>query len=120
MSIEAGKLRHQIRIEQPVTVQDATTGETTTTWETFLAGVPCAIEPASVRDFIQSAAMQSDITVRVVFRYFEGVSKDMRFVAESGAYLGTVFNPKGLLRDKESGLEYITAPCSEGVNEGDF
>jgi len=31
-----------------------------------------------------------------------------------------VFNPEGYFEDQESGLEYITAPCSRGVNDGDL
>jgi hypothetical protein len=29
-----------------------------------------------------------------------------------------IFNPQGFLRDKDSGIEYVTIPCSQGANEG--
>ena len=85
-----------------------------------MTGVPCAIEPMSVKDFMQSAAMQSEVSLRITFRHLTGLSKNMRLVGECGCHLGKVYNPAGFLADKDSGVEYITAPCSEGVNEGDF
>jgi hypothetical protein len=29
-----------------------------------------------------------------------------------------IYNPQGWLADPVSGIEYLTAPCSEGVNDG--
>lgn len=120
MSIAAGRLRHRVRIERPVTAQNSQTGAMEVTWETFQDQVPAAIEPLSVKDFIQSAAMQSELSCRIVFRYIAGLTPDMRIIGLNEPYDGTVFNPAGFLGDKDSGLDYITAPCSQGVNQGDF
>lgn len=116
--IEAGRLRHAIDIQEPTQTQDAVTGEVTVSWTSVHESVPCAIEPLSVRDYIQSQAIQSDVAVRVVFRFLPNLSSDMRFVGVCGCHDGEVFNPEGYFEDQKTGRGYITAPCSRGVNDG--
>lgn len=119
MSLAAGDLRHMIDIQQPTKTQDAVTGEVTVVWDAVHENVYCSIQPLSVKDFIQSAAMQTELTSRVTIRYISGLTKDMRFVGVCGCHVGEIFNPAGFLRDPDSGMEYITSPCSSGINEGD-
>lgn len=119
MSLSAGDLRHTVKIQKPVKTQDATTGAQTVNWQDVHTDIPCSIKPLSVKDFLQSGALQADISVRIVIRYIAGLKKDMRFVGQSGPYVDEVFNPAGFFNDDQSGMEYITAPCSTGVNEGD-
>lgn len=120
MRLKAGRLRHRINIQTFTQAQDPVTGAVTATWATIHENVPCAIEPLSVKDYMQSQAVQSDVKVRVVFRYLPNLEPSMRFVGTSGAYLGEIFNPEGFFEDPESGRSYITAPCSRGVNDGDL
>jgi SPP1 family predicted phage head-tail adaptor len=108
--ISAGKLRHRITIQQPAITQDAQTGEITEGWSTFADNIPAAIEPLSARDFIQSAAMQSEITTRITVRYLAGIKPAMRIVDAS---TGSIYNIRGVLSDKDSGRAYITMPCDE-------
>lgn len=124
MTIAAGKLRHRVRIEQYVDVLDSSGeptrgehGEFIKEWQE-VATVWAAIEPLSAREFIQSAAMQSQITARIIIRYRSGLNAAMRLVHLVNDVPSKIFNPAGFLADKESGLEYLTIPCSEGVNEG--
>lgn len=119
MNVSAGKLRHRIRIEVPVQSRNEVTGAVDVTWNTLYSTVPCSIEPLSVKDFIQSQAKQAGIVARIVFRYLQNIPTDARFVALCGCHDGEIYNPEGLLRDAESGMSYITAPCSTGVNTGD-
>jgi SPP1 family predicted phage head-tail adaptor len=119
MSLAAGDLRHAVTVERPVKTQDSETGEQVVTWVPFFEDLPCSIKPLSVKDFLQSGAVQSNISVRITIRYIAGLTKDMRFVGKSGPYIGEIFNPAGFFNDDESGMEYITAPCSTGVNAGD-
>jgi SPP1 family predicted phage head-tail adaptor len=116
--LQSGKLRHRVAIQKPVESQDSVTGEITTTWRDVYSEVPCSIEPLSVKDFLQSANVQSEVTVRVQFRYLSNLNKKMRLLGLNGVHKDKVFNPAGFLADTVSGQEYITAPCSEGVNEG--
>lgn len=125
MSIEAGRLRHRVRIEQleyqrdshGEVIQDPQTGETSQEW-TEVATVWAAIEPLSAREFIQSQAIQSQVTARIIIRYRDGMNAAMRLVHVRTGRDDVIYNPAGFLADKESGLEYLTIPCSQGVNEG--
>lgn len=110
MTLAAGRLRHRVRIEQPVEDRDEDSGAVITTWA-LVAEVWAAIEPLSTREFIQAAAVQSEITGRIVIRFRDGLTPDMRII-----HNGRVLNPAGWLPDKDSGLEYLTAPYSLGEN----
>jgi SPP1 family predicted phage head-tail adaptor len=111
--IQAGKLRHRIDIQTPVHTQDPVTGANIKTWQTTHQSVPASVEPLSVKEFLQSKAEQSETSVRMMIRYREGLTADMRIV-----YRGKYYDPQGFLTDRESGREYITIPCSEGVDDG--
>ena len=106
--LAAGRLRHRVTIEQPTITQNPLTGEITEGWSTFAANIPAAIEDLSARDFIQSAAMQSEITTRITVRYLPGIKPNMRVVNGD-----TIYNIRGVLFDKDSRREYITLPCDE-------
>lgn len=119
MSLAAGKLRHRVRLERfdPVedsngVVQDPNSGEVLREW-TLVAEVWAAIEPLSVREFVQSGAGQSQVSARVTLRYRSDLNATWRIV-----HNGRIYNPDGVLADKESGLEYVTIPVSEGINPG--
>lgn len=124
MSLEPGKLRHRIRIDEYVDVIDSAgepvrgpQGEFLKEWQDVFPGqdIWAAIEPLSAREFVQSQAMQSQITSRIIMRYRSGLDAAMRIVHLA---TGKIYNPDAFLTDKESGLEYLTVPVSEGVNEG--
>lgn len=125
MSIEAGRLRHRVRIEKldylydtdGEPIQDPDTGETPKEW-VLVATVWAAIEPLSAREFIQSAAMQSQITARIIIRHMDGLDASMRLVHVRTGRPDVIYNPAAFLADMDSGLAYLTAPCSQGVNQG--
>lgn len=110
MTLAAGRLRHRVRLERPVQTQDPQTGDVVTSWA-LVREVWVAIEPLSVREFIQAGATQSAIVGRVVARAASDLSPDWRIVHE-----GQVMNPAGWQADKESGVEYVTAPYTLGDN----
>lgn len=118
MPLNSGTLRHRVNIQSKTVAQDALTGEMEETWATTHANIPCSIEPLSAREFMQSQSEQSGISARVVIRHRTGMDSTMRLVGTCGCHLDRVYNPAGWLEDKESGRLYMTAPCSEGVNEG--
>jgi SPP1 family predicted phage head-tail adaptor len=111
MSLAAGKLRHQIWIDRPVQTRDENGGYINS-WE-HITDVPlwAAIEPLSVREYIAAQATQSTITARITIRYRAGLTADMRIL-----HGDKIYNPAGFLADKDSGLEYMTIPCTEGAN----
>lgn len=116
MTLMAGKLRHRVLIQRKETMQDPVTGSPSTAW-VDLADVWAAIEPLSAREFIQSASMQAQITARVTIRYRQDINAACRIVHVVNG-LTRLYDVQGVLADKDSGLEYLTLPVSEGVNEG--
>jgi SPP1 family predicted phage head-tail adaptor len=122
MSIEAGRLRHRVRIERLQNLLDtdgeviqSDTGEVSQAW-VEVATVWAAIEPVSGREFIQSRAIQAEIVARIVIRQRDGLDAAMRLVHVRTGRADVIYNPHAFLADKESGLEYLTIPCSTGVS----
>lgn len=109
--LDAGILRHRLEFQTLSVVLD-THGDQVEVWTTAFT-VWGAVEPLSAREFIASQAAQSEVTARVVIRYRTGVLPTMRI-----PFRGKFYNIAGTLPDKDSGLEYLTIPVSEGVNEG--
>lgn len=123
--MKSGKLRHRVRIEQYApqrgtddeVIQDETTGEIQRSWVP-VATVWAAIEPISAREYIQSQATQSQVTARLTIRYRSGLDASMRLVHLVNDTPAKIYNPHAFLQDLDSGLEYMTIPCSEGVSQG--
>jgi SPP1 family predicted phage head-tail adaptor len=121
MTLAAGRLRHWVSLQRfgfvmdsaGDPVQDPDTGELRREW-TELAACWAAIEPSSAREFNASQVGQSEVTGKIVIRYRPDILPTDRIV-----HNGKVYNPAGILADKESGLEYITVPVSEGVGVGE-
>ena len=110
--MRAGKLRHRIAIEQPGSAQDPDTGEMVDGWAP-VATVWASVEPLSAREFIAAQAGQSEITANIRIRYRAGITAGMRLLHKGQAY-----NIHGVLPDLDSGIEYLTLPVSQGVNDG--
>jgi SPP1 family predicted phage head-tail adaptor len=125
MSLQAGRLRHRVRIERydyvldssGDVIQDPNSGEVLRDW-VVVDEVWAAIEPLSTREFIQSQALQSQVNTRIVIRHRDDVDAACRLVHVRLNRPDVIYNPAGILADPESGLEYITMPCSQGVNDG--
>lgn len=112
MTLAAGRLQHRVTLQGQVSTQDPVTGEMVTTWQD-LADLWAHVEPLSVREFIQSGAGQTELSARITIRYRADVTSNMRLL-----HRGKIYNIEGALADKDSGLEYLTLPVSEGANEG--
>lgn len=125
MSLEAGRLRHEVRIERldymrdsnGDAIQDPDSGEVSTEW-VEVATIRAAIEPLSAREFNQSAATQSQVTARIVIRHRDDIDAACRIVHLRTGRADVIYNIHGILPDLDSGLEYITMPVSSGVSEG--
>lgn len=66
--IDAGRLRHRVKIQRRVETQNSTTGYVTTTWQD-VAIVWAGIEPMSVRELMAAGIEDSKINTRIVIRY---------------------------------------------------
>lgn len=117
MSQEAGPLRHRVKLQSPTYTQDTTTGEQTLVWAD-VATVWAAIEPLSAREFIAAQSEQAQIDTRITIRQ-RNVSTTWRAIHMVNGSPSKFYNIHGVLADKESGLEYLTLPCSTGVNDGE-
>lgn len=112
MGIEAGKLRHRITIQAPGMAQDPVTGEIRPEWTDF-ASVWAEITDLSVKEYLAAQSAQSEVSTRVRIRFREGVNATMRII-----HRGDIYNIHGVQRDPDSGIEWLTLPCSRGVNDG--
>ncbi|EPK7574242.1 phage head closure protein [Klebsiella michiganensis] len=110
--MQAGKLRHRVTLQEPVKEQNSTTGAVINTWRD-VANIWAEVSPLSAREFIAAQASQGEITTRITIRYRAGVTRKQRILYRDGIY-----NIEGVLPDPRSGREYLTLPCSEGVNDG--
>lgn len=109
----AGQYRHRIDIQDWAPIRDPDTGGFTEAWVTVFENVPARIAPASGREFLAAAAIQSEIIARIVIRHRPGLNAGQRIL-----HNGTVYNVHAWLPDQESGRDYTSAPVSRGVNEG--
>lgn len=113
MAIYAGTLRHRVSIQRPIETQDQETGDPVITWESVYDRVPAAVNFMSAKEFVASQSVQSQIVARITIRFLPNLTADMRIVHGQNVY-----NPAAWLPDNDSGLEYLTAPVSTGVNDG--
>ncbi len=119
-------MNHLVDIEYLVELDDPDpqTGERVSEWQTFKANVFCDIKASSVKSYIQSRAEQSDISVQIKIPFIRGldsigeIESNMRLVGVCGCHEGRIYNPKGILEDNMTAQEYVTLPCSQGVNRG--
>lgn len=112
--LDASRLRHRVVIEQPVRVQDTTSGAWTTTWQTVASDVPAAIEPLSVRELMAAQAEQTRIEARITIRYRDGMNGALRIRHPAR---NRVYSTQGFLPDPESGLEWMTAPVTRDIEQ---
>lgn len=109
MAQAAGKLRHQVQLQEPVTTQDPNTGEMTVVWTTY-AVVWAEIVPLSAREFLAAGAEQSEVRARIVIRQRSDVNASHRVLHRSMTY-----GIHGVMADPVSGLEYQNLMVGEGV-----
>lgn len=110
--MQAGKLRHRITLQKPVKTQSPATGAVINTWED-VSVLWADVVDLSAREFVAAQAGQSEITTRITIRHRDDVTSKHRILFKS-----RVYNIHGVLADDKSGLEYLTLPCSQGVNDG--
>lgn len=112
MSIEAGKLRHKVTLQEKAISRDPVTGDVISAW-IDIATIRAQIVPLSVREFMAGAIENSRVSARIVIRFRDNINHSMRLLHKN-----KVYNIEGILADADSGLEYLTLPVSEGSNEG--
>jgi SPP1 family predicted phage head-tail adaptor len=85
--IQAGKLRHLVRIETKTSSRSADYGDIVHTWTLLGEGeVYAGIEPISGRERWEANAVTADITHRIYIRYHSQVTATMRIIFGSRTF----------------------------------
>lgn len=115
----AGQYRHVGDIQDWTEIRDPDTGGFTEAWVTVFENVRARIVPSSGREFVAAQAVQSEIIGRIVVRARPGLKARQRFIHRgAGDEVLGVYNLHAWLPDPDSGKDYVTAPVSLGVNDG--
>lgn len=85
MAISAGKLFHEISIEQRDDTRN-TYGESVSDWNTYKALEYAEVTNLSGNELIQAAQINSRINTKFVIRYDSGIRATMRIVYKSRNY----------------------------------
>ena len=106
--LAAGSLNHRIQILALETYEDSdgnamvpqdSDGNVIANWQTF-AECWANVRPASAREFIEAAAVQSKVTASVKIRYLPGIKPSMRV-----RHGDRLYQIEGVLEDPYSGRE---------------
>jgi len=105
--MQAGRLRHRVAIERPVSTRDHF-GGVVESWQT-VATVWAEIHPLSGREFLAAQSTQSGVTTRITLRELPGVTAAMRVNHD-----GTLYNIRAVLPDPTL-KRHITLMCETGI-----
>lgn len=99
--MQAGRLRHRVTIEKPVTTVNAT-GERVATWVSY-GDRWASIEPMQGREYFSASQIQSSVNTRIRVRYDAGINETMRvkFVADRASGLTHYYDIEAALPIKE-------------------
>lgn len=112
MGLDAGSLRHRIAIDERMVTQCQKTGALINSWK-FFQNLWAKVTPISGKEYIAGGQEGAKITVRVQVRYNPYLTNKMRL-----RYGNKVYNIEAILEDNQSGREWLTLMCSEGVTRG--
>jgi len=125
--MKAGPLRHRVTIEALlVSIDDwsssdtdhssneVPTGAQIETWQdAFSQMLSAEISPLSGRELIAAQAVQSKVSTRIRIRWRPGIVPSMRV-----RHRATVYAIEAVVPDPESGREWLTLLCTDGINQG--
>lgn len=95
--------RHRVALQEPVPTQDSTTGEVFVFWSTVAdcSSIPCEVLTGPGREFKASGTTQAETSLRVAFRWFDGLLPTWRLV-----YNGKTYNSGSIETDATGRREY--------------
>jgi SPP1 family predicted phage head-tail adaptor len=110
-----GERRHPVAIEEQI-VTRGPGNEKIENWAPFVERTWARIRPMSVTGLMAAQAAQSKTSVLVEIRWREGIKRTMRIRhLITGRVYAMTADP---LPDDKSGREWLTLPCSTGINDG--
>ena len=107
--MQAGRLRHRVAIERPVSTRDDF-GGVIESWQT-VATVWAEIHPLSGREFLAAQSTQSGVTTRITIRHLPGVTAAMRVNHD-----GALYNIRAVLPDPTL-ARHIALMCETGITK---
>jgi len=78
--MNAGRMRRRITVQKRVQTQDEF-GQPIDTWQDYVK-LAADIMPLSGREFFQAKAVGSDVTTRIVTRWYPGIETDQRILCQ--------------------------------------
>ncbi|RPD90513.1 head-tail adaptor protein [Neisseria weixii] len=112
--MKACDLKHRVTIRRHQSDgQDPETGDLLEGW-VDVATVWAKIVPSSVREFLQAAAVQNEISARVVVRYSKAtaqITPNCLLIHGQDTY-----EIKGIMPDPDGGRTYLTLVCAKKDN----
>lgn len=111
MKDSSRKFRHRITIERQSSFVDSN-GDTVRAWD-LVAQVWAEIRPLSGRELLLAQQVQSTVNTTIVTRYRSDVDATCRIL-----HNGTIYNIAAIIRDPQSGIEWMTLQCTAGANAG--
>ena len=112
--MRAGRLRHRLVLQKPVTARNATTNEKETTWTT-VSTVWGGIEPIRGKERVSAQGLDAVYDVRLPMRYSSEIAGiDATWRATNG---GKVYAFQSVLNIDERNNE-VEVLASEGVQDG--
>jgi SPP1 family predicted phage head-tail adaptor len=111
MSLAAGRLRHRVGIEIPIESRDAS-GNRSITWQE-IARVWAAIRMLRGRELFAAQQVNSRVIAEITIRRRDDLNSKMRITNKQD-----IFAIEGIMRDQDSGIEFVTINASIGINRG--
>lgn len=112
----AGRLRHRVDLERLVSEQDSN-GDITETFVLMATNVAAEIAPLSAREALIAKQVESKMSAKITIRDRPGIDHTWRVVHTVRGVV-TYYNVEGVIKDPDTGIEWLTLPCSQGVNRG--
>lgn len=109
--MEAGRLRHRIKLQE----KQITQNENGFLKESYIniGEFWAQINDVSAREFVASANLESKITTKIIVRYNEIFFKKNLRILHSGVY----YYVESALNDPEKENIFLTLLCNSGVNK---
>jgi len=82
--MNSGRLRERITVQKRVQSQDEF-GQPIDTWQDYI-GLYADVVSLTGREFFQAKAVGSDITTRIMTRYYPGIKTDQRILCRENTY----------------------------------
>lgn len=118
--IQAGILRHVVKIQEPITTQDEA-GQDTAGFRDLYTDVRAAIVPLSGREFVSARQVVAEVTTRITIRRVKGVTaacRVVRIIESDSPPTEEVYDILAVLADPVSGLRYLNLMCVQRFAEG--